>query len=410
MDAQALTTTDRIEQLEDRTAGSASELERLSAAVTAMDARLAAMERGVAAMREAQESVAGRLEHVAASLDHSGRIDALEERFGAARAATENTADRLERLASEVTRQAGLENSMVHLRSELAEQLAEHAEEARVAAKSGGIELSRQVESTRRLQEEQQARLEHLTPLVDRMTNAERRVTEVGREIGGLAVRIDEVADERAGLREIAQRSEQHAASRITELTGITDDLRTEVAAWTKRIEGQSEAVREAQAIAARLQETAERMRAEHSQTAEAQRIAEARVEKSLEQIRQEQVDAWEIFTAQRAKERTEADRVRQSREEQDREALAEDLEQREARVRGTIAELEGRLEQDVLALDVFRRAMAEILVRARDDNEEAVRSMEALLPGSAQPALVSERRQALRRAMRARREGNEGH
>jgi hypothetical protein len=161
--------------------------------------------------------------------------------------------------------------------------------------------------------------------------------------------------------------------------------------------------------VAEEMREEAVRLREEHGRTAEAQRVAEARVEHSLAALRQESADTWETFIGRRTREQQETERHRQTNEETQRVALAEALEALEHRIQGRLREIDGRMAIDEEALDTLRRVMAEVVVRWRDEYQEAARAVEALLPGSAKPALVEERRQALRRALRARRDHGDG-
>jgi chromosome segregation ATPase len=408
-DAQNLTQLDRLEQLADHTSAMAEALERHEAALTTLDGRLASIEGAVAALQRSQERTADRVETLATTLDASARLDRLEERVGAVHAGGERTADRVETVAAEVQRVAGLENALGHLRAEIAERMSEQAEETSALQTRTREDFQKQIESTRLRIEEQIQRVERLEPLPGRIESLERRDEARDRTVGEMVERVEQVAKEREALQEIALRTEHETTSRVESLAAVTEALREELRVWPKRIEEQDEVLRAARLVAEEMRQEAVRLREEHGRTAEAQRVAEARVEHSLAALRQESADTWETFIGRRTRERQEADRHRQTREETQRVALAEALEALEHRIQGRLLEMDGRLTGDEEALDTLRRVMAEVVVRWRDEYQEAARAIEALLPGSAKPALVEERRQALRRALRARRDHGDG-
>jgi hypothetical protein len=223
-------------------------------------------------------------------------------------------------------------------------------------------------------------------------------------EMQELSTRIDAMAKLGAQRDEALRRSEQGLGSRLAGQGERLDEVESLVGEWRQRIEQQLETVRESQGIAQQMQVEAERMRRESHAAAEAWRVAEGRVDESLASIRQDLQQRWERLQGERRNDWEAHQRLHLSEQRDVREA-------REAAMVEVESELEALRQELQSGFEVTGRDLAELKHRlgAYFRNYQALvaetnEAFEVNLPSDDPAAGDPERRQALRRALRARR------
>jgi hypothetical protein len=193
------------------------------------------------------------------------------------------------------------------------------------------------------------------------------------------------------------------------ELQVQLQDLGATVGHWQGRLDDQTETLREARNLVDQAGQEADRLRVEHHATREALRVGGERMDSALASLRQEIEARWEQFLASRRQDWT---TLTQERGAEQR-ALADAL----AALRGGIdAELALLSEGLSAGLDLGRQDMDSLRHRMglfmrglRDAVLAGAESLEVDLPSSDPGAQSPERRQALRRALRARRQAGGG-
>jgi chromosome segregation ATPase len=397
----------RIDQVAENARQTSASVESQAALLVNLQARVTALEAQLEAARGALERGADRIEHLALSLDASAHLASLDTQIEGALSAQHHLADRLEQVVAQLGRIERLETAQSRARAETAAAIDARAAELRAEMRGLGEQRGRDRDETGRAITGVVDRIAALETLRDRVTGAERRQTESDGTIAQLAARVDEVAAERTLIEEASRRAEHHALSRIDALAAEVEALRGDVAAWRARIDGQEETVREARGVAEAMREEARNMHAAHHATAEAQRIAEGRVESSLAAIRQESDGRWAAFLQQRRVDWGGLERARS-----DRAAVLEALAQEARDTALALAPLEARLEAGIAAqaraLQALRRELADTMGVWRTAAADVSAIIEGGLPPDEQSLVSAERREAMRRALRARRAARE--
>ena len=394
--------TDRVDQLSDGLRQLAAESEGHQARLVALQARIGALEEHLAAGQAAQSRTAERLEQLAVTLDASAALDSLAAQVAAARAAQSDTATRVERLAADLTAIGRVEASLGQLRREVLEQL--DGRERALRGEVGEIDarLGRDATQLGRELRALGERVEAWSGLSDRLAAMDRRQQEQLEAHARLEARVEAVAAERATLTEALHRVEKQVGVRLDDLAERVGGLGAEIGAWRARIEAQSETVRDAHAVAAEMRAEAVRMREAHHATAEAQRIAEGRTNATLEVMRQEMDQVWAHFLQERARVWSDLKADNDDRDEH----LAR-LDGQERDLSAQMEALDRRLGERIAGLSEalldLRRDVTAALAHGRTAAEAAVAEVEGALPSGERSTETVERRQAVRRALRAR-------
>jgi|GEM_PF-6792381 chromosome segregation ATPase len=392
----------RVDQLAEQARMLAGTVESQSAALDALSARLEALEGQLQAALAMQTTGAERIERLAVELDAGPRIDVLSSQIEALRQAHERDAERLEKLAAQMVRieeqrsvrqlsnevSARIEAIEIKIESELDEM------RRRAAAEQAAIAVELQNSADRTLEVEGE---------LERITSLERHISETDRSVQGLSSELAEAAEQRSRILESFRQTEQRLVSRIEALSAKLDETTDEVASWRALIDKQSRTVHEARAVADSMREEAQRLREEHHAVAEAQRLAEERVEASLARMRDESEHTWSLFLAQRDKDRQAAAAASAARDEKLKEHTA-DLERALAGLDDLAGRLASESERQTESLWQLRRELTETLQQLRDHAATALERVGAGLPPDEQPGVEAERRDATRRALRARR------
>ncbi|MFN2114385.1 MAG: hypothetical protein ACK2T6_01645 [Anaerolineae bacterium] len=379
----------------------AETIESLRAAMGALRARVDSAERQLAGALAAQAAVSSRIERLAAELDHSQRLGALTEQLEALRRAREADADtlasvssrlgRLDRLEQEVgqlrsTSSADVENAKRELRSEV----------AAVSERSGSDGARAAVELQGAID-----RLDALAAELSRIDTLERQQRESAGAINTLTETVREAREERLSTEEAFSRSEQRMAARVDGLADQIAEEREEVAEMLSRIENQTETVRESRAIAARSERLAEQLRSDHHASAEAQRVAEGRVESTLSAMRDEIARAWELFRSERSNER-QADAAADAQRDEQLSELGAQLDSTFELIAAAERALGLQEATQSEALLQLRRDVTDVLLKWRELLASAVDDVALGLPPHERPAVAAERREATRKALRA--------
>jgi len=370
------TERDRLDQLAAAVAGSAEALGALSARLARLDGRMALLE---------------------------GNIDKLM-------AAHADLAQTNERQTSEIGRLARMGAEIASVRSDVATTLDERREERDQAIK----DVRREIDDRSRRQGEDLVQLgnrldelERVAPRIEALENA-RPKTDF--RLADIEIRLEALAGHRREIDELALRIETALRTRAEAQDGRIEALAAEFGPWRARIEEQSRVLQDARAIAKSVAQEAEALREAHHAATEAQRVFEARVDAGLDEMRRELADEWTAFHARRAAERSRALRVAEERESERDAALAEKLEALTTRIDGLQRESEREREALAGNVNAFRRTLRDALERWRDLLDEAVRETEGGIPTDAKPHLADDHARAVRRAVRARRAGDDGY
>jgi chromosome segregation ATPase len=362
-----------------------------------------------AQLSETMRQSAARIESVAAELVAlRARIDSLDARVDAGNTAVQQSVERAEALRNELGRIGRLEAALVQLRNELS-----HEQDVRQRALHDEVHglQARMADETRRLGLEVGLlvqRIDTVEALSPRLDGLERERAGLARTVQAQEPRLDALAAERAAYQEDLRRVEQRAQARLEAIQAQLRDQETELDQWRGRIESQAESVREARAVADHMQDQALRLGEDHHALAEAERLFEQHVEGLLTEMRREAIEEWQRFRRERA-----ADWATLTRANEARDGLDQTLVER---VDAILARL-GALEADVPAglaaraneVRAVRQDLAGALGAWRQALGEATEIVEATVGQAETPAAVEERRQALRRALRAQRAAREG-
>ncbi|MEO8083021.1 MAG: hypothetical protein ABI780_04310 [Ardenticatenales bacterium] len=406
MDDMTETSLDRLNQLAQSGEQAAADITTLHSAVVSLRAQVETLTAQLSGLREVQAESAtllGQVHHRLAALD---RLSAAEERITAVQAAGERTAERVEAVAADLARVARIEDGVGQIRVEMVDQL-------RQIEDRGHIERAAQDKRHDALASETAVALAQLRQSAmtvdqanERFTAQERARQELFDGIGRLTARVEALGGERSTLEDITRRADIAASARIDGLAKQIEAQLETIAAWQKRIEQQERIIGEARQIAADVERAAEAMPVAQRSAVEAARVFEARVESSLDTFREEATEEWRQHLAlhDAARAQAERDRVQRSGERQAAlDAAFHDIDERLTALQAVIdAGLAERAEETM----ALYQQLAESFAVIRDSFVTAARVFEAPLPADAQPAMLAERRTALRRAMRARREG----
>lgn len=386
----------------------AAAVEQQSARLVELTGRVDSIESGLVAVRATQVQTADRLERMAGEIDVRADLAALTSQVGALRAAQVEAGQRSEALAADLTKVSRVDASVGRLRDEMCAQIdtAQRALESEVTAvrqaqQRDVTELGREVHVLR--QDAEAARR-----LPDRMTGLERRLADSDQTVAKAELRIEEVAAGRLELADMLKRSELHLIARLDGLGQRVDELATDVGEWRGRIDANVETVREARGVAESMRAEAERLATAHHATTEGQRLFEGRVQTALEGIRSELQSAWEH--ARQADERVSSG-LADSNAEREREVAAlhaavDDLDRAIAALRRGMATDRDLHEE---ALRKLRADVGGALAALQESTAKASELVESGLPQGQRSADHTERREALRVALKARRGEPEG-
>lgn len=391
-----------IEQVAEVARESLAGLESLRAENVALRGRVEALERHLEAAQAAGLRTAERLERLGVELDRGQEIGGIAAQIQALREAHTRSEGRIEQIASERMRIDRLESSLAHLRDELLQQAETRDKALRAEFATWSqqqLEHARQVARELQAQATRIGDLERLPEQVKALRGGlDGAHLEIARAQAELEARAVTAARQEEGLRLAAQQ----AAAEVARLDAAVLALGQRADVWGGRIEAQDEAVRAARGVADLMQEEVGRIRQAHSAVLEAARVFEGRVETLLADARTDSDARWSRFLTERAGDWSEL-----------RREIGSALEA----LRGTIAELREGAAQERAAIEAAQQAGFEAL--ARDHAELQVqtaaflRRLQTLAedmagavgaePPSGDPTAVSaERRQALRRALRA--------
>jgi DNA repair exonuclease SbcCD ATPase subunit len=394
-----------LEQISDAARRTAEAVESLRAELVAVRGRVDALEGQLLESQAAQRRTAERIERVAAEAERLKGLEALIPQIEALREAHVRADERIEAVATQLLRIARLENTVAQLGTALGQEIEAQAQVLRgeVAAQA-----KQRVDDGRAVAREIQAlgaRLEAAERFGPRLDALARRQDEETQAIHAAVGRIEQVAADGPRFEESLSRGEQRFTAQLAGLAARVETLDAAIGAWRERIEAQSEAVRAAQGVADLMQAEVARILAAHHATSEAQRVAEGRVDATLAATRDEIEARWERFLAERAKHWAAWSRAIDTREAETRAAIdaarAEVLDQVDALQAGLEAGL-GIQARDVTEL---HRQVAAFVRGLHDFSRQASETLEPGLPSADPSAVSAERRQALRRALRARRE-----
>lgn len=406
MDDATETPLDRLNQLAQSGEQAAADITSLHSAMVQLRGQVETLGAQLSGLREVQAENAtllGKVHHRLAALD---RLSAAEDRIAAVQAAGERTAERVEAVAAELARIGRLEAGIGQIRTDMADQLRQledrgHAE--RTAQDKRHDALAGETAIALAQLRQTMLSLDHAN---ERFTAQDRARQELFDSIGRLTARTEALAGERSALEDLTRRSDSAASARIDGLAKQIEAQLDVIATWQARIEQQERTVGEARRIAADVERVADGLRDGQRSASEAARVFEARVESSLDTFRDEAAEEWRqhlaLHDAGRAQ--AERDRVQRAAERQAAlDAAFADIDARLAALRTLIDDGLAERGEETMAL---YQQLAESFAAIREAFVTSARVFEAPLPADAQPAMLAERRSALRRAMRARREG----
>jgi len=400
---QRQATVPSLDQLTEASRRTADALESLRAELVGLRGRIEALEHHLEAAQAVQQQTAGRVEALAASVQRRG-FDGLAGQVEAMREAHERTDHHIQQIAAEFARVNRMETTLSHLRDETIQQLDAREGNLRDAI---GAQATQRIAEGRQIGRELQAlagRVEGLERLGQRVDALGRQHDETVKSVHQVVLRTESLGAEDARLEEARRHSDQRLAGEIADWANRTTALGDEVGAWRERLGEQGETVRAAHGLADQVRQEGERLQQAHRASAEAQRIATERVDAAVAAMRQD----IEALAARLA-----ADR------QQHLELLIHMLDEREARLQADLAggdqTIDGKLEElraglsAALALQATDLAQLQRLITAfvrgvRDQSAELADALGAQPPSADPTAVSAERRQALRRALRAQR------
>lgn len=392
------------DQLDDAVRQAVETVETVRAEFVHVRGRVDDLDHHLAEIQTIQRRTAERLEHVAAAVDRLQRFDALAGQIDALREIHVETEGRLQRFDQELTRFDRLETRITQLRLELA-NLLEERERATRAEWSAQV-LQRQAEAASlrdqlRGLDERVAAVERLPSQIDAQQHQQRDLLQ---QLQALSGRFDHVESSFTQLLEAVRRSEHAVGTTVAQQAQAIAEMRTEVGGWRARIEHQVELTREARQLADGLREDAAHLLQAQRAAAEAQRLAEGRVESTLQAVREEVDARWQRFLTERQRDWDVLARDTSAREQALRADLSGVGDAATAEAEALQAAIEAGFEAMGRDLTELKQILAGISRLWRDAAAEAAQALAVELPSS-DPSVVSvERRQALRRALRARR------
>jgi hypothetical protein len=357
---------DRLEQASHRTA---AEVERYGALVAGLQTRVAALE-------------------------------AQSEATGTAGAAA---ADRVEQIAAGLQRVQRIEKMLDELRAEIATTAAESGRLIEVALKAARDSRDRELAKFTRGFDDLGHRMAGLESARDR-DDTSRELEKLARDTARIGLRIDALDDRSARIEQAPPRTDPAVAARLEGFGGALVEMERRFDDWQRRIEDQSEIVRQARTVAESMRENVEAIERAHHATAEAQRLAADRSEASLLELREEVAERWKRFETARAH-----DWKRLERENTSRDSATKDTAVASAELATLIADLrqsiELKLEDEAAAIRELRRDLVRSVRRIQSACSEVLAVAEQGLPETERSDVVDEKRGAAREAFRSQRQ-----
>ena len=392
-----------LEQLADSSERMASAVETLSGEMSANRQRMQNIEAELREMLKSQLDAAERSERLALrveDLDKSSPHTQLE----ALRSAHTKTESQINVLQEEIQRLETLKKSMTEMRREVVNQIDERERALRVDLDTMGRQRIKESEQFSREYQGLRSRLDLVEDWGDTLEAVERRVDEQIRVVQDLE-QVDESLRQEMGRREEASRQrEERMAQQNRDLGAVIQGMKELVNTWQGRIEAQDKNLAQSQGIARDMQLEAVKLREEQHAAGEAQRLHEGRVENLITNM-QTSVDArFEQLASLREEDWSKRERVI-------RDADASIVESVDL-LRSQLQDAQVRLEETIQAgvavnqkdIEELGRRLSIFLRLLRDATAEGSDAFEPSLPSDDPATVGPERRQALRRALRARR------
>lgn len=398
-----------LEQLADAAQRNADALASQDSVIGALRARLAEME-GLAREREQADLRRNeQVERLAAAVDRLLGDHSLAGQVEALGAQQMRLAERAEQLAVDLRRIDQLQAGLTQLGRELTGELTsrDHALRSELQAQS-----RQRVEEGERLNRSLQplvARGEAITAMDKALESLARQQTDLLRQLQAQDVRLGDLAASLGSRDEQARQQEQRLRATILELRAQMQELAATVGRWQGHLEAQSETLREARGVVEQARLEADRLRVEFHASKEQTRVAAERVDAALVGLREESAGIWEQFLTRRRQDWTTLAQERLA----ERQALADELNAlrggMDAELVALAEGLSAGLELGRQDLDSLRHRMGLFMLRLRDSVLAGAESFDVDLPSGDPGAQSPERRQALRRALRARRQAGGG-
>jgi len=382
-------------------------------AVEAMRAELAGVRSGVEALwnhleqtQAVQQRTADHVERLRAEIERLKVVDALGAQIEALREAHVRTDGRIQQVATEAGRVARAETALAQLRHEVTEQL--DARERALRSELAGHDKQR-IEDQRQIGRELQgllARLDSVERLPAAITAVDHRLGEATQDLHRVHARLDEAAAAGVKQQEASRRAEQQVLIAVAAQDARLTELAAEVDAWRARIDAQNEVVRAARGVADEMREAAGHIERSQHAAAEATRLAEGRLDVTLDVLRQEIEARWARFLTERQRQWDALARATDERESALQAELAADRGSATARDDELQETIEAGFEAAGRDLAALHHLMGAFVRRWREAADELSATIGPGLPSGDPAAVSAERRQALRRALRARRGG----
>lgn len=398
-----------LEQLADAAQRNADALASQDSVIGALRARLAEME-GLAREREQADLRRNeQVERLAAAVDRLLGDHSLAGQVEALGAQQMRLAERAEQLGVDLRRIDQLQAGLTQLGRELTGELTsrDHALRSELQAQS-----RQRVEEGERLNRSLQplvARGEAITAMDKALESLARQQTDLLRQLQAQDVRLGDLAASLGSRDEQARQQEQRLRATILELRAQMQELAATVGRWQGHLEAQSETLREARGVVEQARLEADRLRVEFHASKEQTRVAAERVDAALVGLREESAGIWEQFLTRRRQDWTTLAQERLA----ERQALADELNAlrggMDAELVALAEGLSAGLELGRQDLDSLRHRMGLFMLRLRDSVLAGAESFDVDLPSGDPGAQSPERRQALRRALRARRQAGGG-
>lgn len=397
-----------LEQLADAAQRSADGLARLDATVQGLHARLGQLEQEARERRQADLQRHEALERLLADIER--RIDdARPAQLEALAAQQQRQAEQLENLATEFRRAERLQAGLAQLSRELQAELTSREQALRHELQG---QIRQRQEETERLGRSLQgflARDEALAALDKALESQGRQLADLQRQSQGQALAHDTLqaglVQRDEALRQVEQRLRAGQMEQRAELQALGEAI----AQWQEKAEAQQETLRQARGLVDEGRAAAERLRLEHQASRQEIRVAGERTDHALAALRQENAQRWELLAAERRRDWTGLAQDRAA----ERQALGDELkalrEAVEAELALMSAGLAAGLDLARADLDSMRHRLGLAMRGLREAFAETAESFAVDLPSGDPSGQAPERRQALRRALRARRHAGGG-
>lgn len=398
-----------LEQLADASQRNADMASSLDSAFGALRVRLAeleelAREREQSERRRSEqlERLGGEVERLRADQNVSGQLEAL----GAQQV---RLADRAEQLTTELRRVDQLQASLAQMGRELTSEIASRDHALRAELQAQGRLRAEEGERLGRTLQSLIARDEQVGAQGRTLESLGRQQTELLRAMEAHESRLDGFVAALAAREEAARQLEQRLRGSSMELQARLQDLTTTVSHWQGRLDEQTETLREARGLVDQAGQEANRLRVEHHATLEALRVGGERMDGALAILRQEIAARWEQFLAGRRQDWTTLSQERGVEQRAVADALAALRGGIDAELALLAEGLSAGLELGRQDMDSLRHRMGLFIRGLREAVLAGAESLDVDLPSSDPGAQSPERRQALRRALRARRQAGGG-